>query len=64
MKQIAVVICNIFTNCRENNCSFKIIKHQAILIHSVSLLYNIFGLIIMQLDHVWDRTNWMQNFLR
>jgi hypothetical protein len=33
------VNCNIFVYCMQNNSSFKLFKHEAILIHSLSLLY-------------------------
>ena len=33
------VNCNIFVYCMQNNSSYKLFKHEAILIHSMSLLY-------------------------
>ena len=33
------VNCNIITHCKQNNSSVKVFKHEAIIIHSVSLLY-------------------------
>jgi hypothetical protein len=56
------VNCNIFEqHYMQNNISFELSKREAML--STLCHCNIFCLKVMEVGHMWERTNWLHTFL-